>query len=210
MIEISFYSSWLLLASSWLADEDLESSWIPTATPTTNGRRGHQLMNCLPGDVRRTGPRNVPIWCPSAAATSSCPQHIASSPKPLPPLPFISMSTFLSRSRRHLRKTQGTYTYFLIVLKGLFLTPALKRKTRNSYLYEICKQFNSDDVLGYLFKVAEFFGHDIYMCFCMYYWFEITLILIIIVTLDFKWYNKSTIEISLLSLRNCHGSYSPT
>ena len=61
---------------------------------------------------------------------------------------------------RAIKEQQVTTDYHLDHL-AFGMTPAKKRKTRNSNLYEICRQFDSEDVLGYLFKVAEFFGHDI-------------------------------------------------
>ena len=36
-----------------------------------------------------------------------------------------------------------------------------KRKTRNHVLYKICGDFlEYDSVLNYMFKVAEYFGHE--------------------------------------------------
>jgi hypothetical protein len=41
-------------------------------------------------------------------------------------------------------------------------TPAKGRKTSNHILYDICKDFDTHDtVLGYMFKVAEYFGHQL-------------------------------------------------
>jgi len=42
------------------------------------------------------------------------------------------------------------------------MTPAKKRKTRNHVLYKICGDFlEYDSVLNYMFKVAEYFGHEL-------------------------------------------------
>ena len=42
------------------------------------------------------------------------------------------------------------------------MTPAKKRKTTNHVLYKICEDFiEYSSVLNYMFKVAQYFGHEI-------------------------------------------------
>ena len=60
---------------------------------------------------------------------------------------------------RAIRDQQVTTDYHLDRLAA-GMTPAKKRKTSNHILYDICKDFDTyDTVLGYMFKVAEYFGH---------------------------------------------------
>ena len=62
---------------------------------------------------------------------------------------------------RAIRDQQVTTDYHLDRLAA-GMTPAKKRKTTNHVLYKICGDFlEYDSVLHYLFKVAEYFGHEL-------------------------------------------------
>ena len=42
------------------------------------------------------------------------------------------------------------------------ITPAKKRKTKDHVLHEICANFDQyDSILDYMFKIAEYFGHEL-------------------------------------------------
>ena len=62
---------------------------------------------------------------------------------------------------RAIRDQQVTTDYHLDRLAA-GMTPAKKRKTTNHVLYKICGDFlEYDSVLNYMFKVAEYFGHEL-------------------------------------------------
>ena len=62
---------------------------------------------------------------------------------------------------RAIRDQQVTTDYHIDRLAA-GMTPAKKRKTSNHILYKICEDFlEYDSVLSYMFKVAEYFGHEL-------------------------------------------------
>ena len=62
---------------------------------------------------------------------------------------------------RAIRDQQATTDYHLDRLAA-GMTPAKKRRTTNHVLYKICGDFlEYDSVLNYMFKVAEYFGHEL-------------------------------------------------
>ena len=71
------------------------------------------------------------------------------------PKPLVAVQEYF----RAIRDQQVTTDYHLGRLTH-GMTPAKKRKNLNHVLYDICVNFNQyDSVLGYMFKVAVYFGY---------------------------------------------------
>ena len=112
-------------------------------SPTTSGKTERPLPR-LPGDVLRIGARSVYFELTYLIG-----------------LAHIYGTRAGTKYFRAIRDQQVTTDYHLDRLAA-GMTPAKKRKTRNHVLYKICGDFlEYDSVLNYMFKVAEYFGHEL-------------------------------------------------